>query len=272
MNAQFWDGAIHTEGQAWSGALLHLDIALRQNPDSGLLHSLRAEVWENLGEDARALADLDRAVTLEPRCRNLWESRGWLLLRLEKLPQATADFVRVIDIGTDEFRVWHHLALLYLRAGNTQAYRDLCNKILAGLKPDGNLDPEELLLTCALQPGTVDPSRLQAIVANLKKIDIGRIPRSPALAYHRAGKHAEAVAYLERYLKQQDEVGEALSGADLAWAALIYHKVGRQAEAETWHRRAADWRDKQRKTAEWAERAEFDLIFKELEATRVSAK
>jgi len=272
LNAQFWDGAIHQDGQAWGGALLHLDFALRQNPNSGLLHYLRSLVWENLGEDDRALADLDRAVTLEPRCRNLWESRGWLHLRLEKLPQATADFVRVIDIGTDEFRVWHHLALLYLSAGNIQPYHELCNRILAGLKPEGDLNPEELLLTCVLQPGAVDPSRLQAIIANLNRIELGPIPKSPALAYLRAGKHAEAVAYLERYFKQQDEVGEAHAGADLAWAALIYHKVGRQAEAETWHRRAADWRDKQRKTAEWAERAEFDLIFKEFEATRVSAK
>jgi WD40 repeat protein/tetratricopeptide (TPR) repeat protein/tRNA A-37 threonylcarbamoyl transferase component Bud32 len=266
LNAQMWDGAIHPDGQEWDGALLHLDNALRHKPDSGLLHYLRAQVWEHFGEDARALADLDKAVALEPRCRNLWESRGSLHLRLGKFPQATADFARVIDIGTDESHIWHHLALLYLSAGNTQEYRALCNKILAGLKPEGDLNPEAMLLTCVLQPRAVDPARLFAIASSFKKIEIGRIPKSPAFAYHRAGKHAEAIGYLERYLKQQEMAGEPLAGADLAWAALIYQQAGRKPEAERWHRRAVIWRETQRKSVEWAERAEFDLVFKELQS------
>jgi WD40 repeat protein/tetratricopeptide (TPR) repeat protein len=269
LNGQMGDGAIHSDAQDWKGALLHLDIALRHNPRSGLLHHLRADVWESLG-DARELADRDQAVALEPRCRNTWESRGWLHLRLGKLAEATEDFARVVDIGIDESRIWHHLALLYLTTGKTQAYRRLCDKILAELKPEGDLNPEEMLLTCALQPGAVEPARLEAIVSRLPKTDFGRIPRSPALGYSRVGKHAEAVAYLKRYIKQQETVSEPPSGADLAWAALIYHRAGRKAEAETWRRRAAAWRDRQEKSAEWADRAEFDLAWQELQALRAA--
>jgi WD40 repeat protein/tetratricopeptide (TPR) repeat protein len=269
LNAQMWDGTIHPDGGAWGGALLHLDIALRQRPDSGLLYSLRAQACENLGEDAKALADLDRAVSLEPRCRTLWENRGWLRLRLGNLPGAITDFARVVAIGTDDVRVWHHLALLYLSAGNTRAYRELCNKMLAGLKPEGDLDPDEVLYALVLQPGGMDPARLLAIAAKLKKEGWpSPIAKYPALAYHRAGNHAEAVAYLDRSFKPQEVPGDRFSGADLAWIALIYHGAGRKAEAAAWHRHAATWRDKHRQDAEWAERAEFDLAFKELQALR----
>jgi WD40 repeat protein/tetratricopeptide (TPR) repeat protein len=257
---------------AWGGARFHLDLALRHKPSSGLLHYLRARALEHLGDEAKALADLDQAVALEPGCRNAWESRAWLHLRRENLAQATADFAKVIEIGTDQFDVWHHLALLYLSTGKAPAYRALCQRMLAALAPEGDLNPEEMLLTCVLQAGAVDPARLLAIVAGLKKFEVGPIPKSPALAYYRAGKYAEAVTHLERYLRYRETVSEALSGADHVWAALIYHKAGRKAEAETWRRRAATWRQEQGKTAAWAERAEFDLLFQELQALGVSEK
>jgi WD40 repeat protein len=268
MYAQAWDGAIHHDGQEWDGALHHLDIALGQKAGSGMLHYLRAQVWENLGNDARALADLDRAVALEPRCRDVWEARAWLNLRRGNERQAAADFARILDIGTDEARVWHHAALLHLAAGKSGDYRALCTRMLDDLEPEGGLDPKVAAWTCALQTGAVEPARLMALVAGFEKNKTGRIPRSPALALHRAGKHADAAAYLGRYLKQQQDRAEPLTGADLAWAALIYHAAGQKKEADAWHGRAAAWRKKEARAADWGDRAEFDLVFQEVQKIR----
>jgi tetratricopeptide (TPR) repeat protein len=256
--------------RAWDGALHHLGIALAQNPNSGMLHLLRAQAWQNIGDDAKALADLNRAAELEPRCRNIWETRGRLHVGLKKYTDATADFAKVIELGTDATPDWHLLALLYLTAGKTQEYRKLCAKMLDNLKPEGFLSPEDVLSTCALNPQTVDPARLFVIVAGMPRIDTGRIPRSPALAYHRAGKHAEAAAYLAAYLKQQQAVGEALTGAELAWAALIYRAAGWDDEAESWYQRALAWREKEGTAAAWLDRAECDLVLRELRSLRKS--
>jgi hypothetical protein len=144
--------------------------------------------------------------------------------------------------------------------------------MLALCEYEGLVKDEEVLWTCVLEPGAADPARLAAIRAPFEKAGIGGIPKSPALAYHRAGQHAEATHYLVRYFDQQERFHFPLSGADLVWAALIWHRAGDKAEAETWRRRAAAWRDKQGKAAEWAERAEFDLAWKELDAARASEK
>jgi WD40 repeat protein len=64
LEGQLWDGTIHRDLQAWADARLHLDVALRQKPDSGLLHYLRARAWERVGYPARALTDLDKAIAL----------------------------------------------------------------------------------------------------------------------------------------------------------------------------------------------------------------
>jgi Tfp pilus assembly protein PilF len=257
------------DGSAADAALHHLDVVLRQERGNAMLHFMRAQAWEALGDEVKTTAEYDQAIALEPRCRKLSEDRGWLHLRRNRYAEAAIDFAKVIDIGTEEFRYWHHLALLYLSAGKTQDYRALCSKMLDNLEPEGAVMPEDALSTLVLQPTAVAPARLLAVVTALPK-DLGfQRPLSPALALYRAGKPADAVAYLEDFLKKQVNV-EPRPGPDLAWAALIYHQAGRQKEAESWHRRAVAWREKDGKPAAWADRAEFDLVFAELQALRKS--
>jgi tetratricopeptide (TPR) repeat protein len=252
------------------GALHHLDIALAHKPKSGLLHALRAQLWERLGDEARALADLDRAIALEPRWSIVWESRGWLHLRLAKLPQATADFARVVELGTDDQRIWQHLTLLYLTTGKAAEYLALCGKMLDRLEADDVRDRGWALQMLVLQPKAADPARLLAIGEEFFKDVRVDVPLAAAIACHRAGRPADAVAYLERFLKWGAPVERPLTGVDCAWAALIYRQAGRTKEAEDWSRRATAWRDKEGKSAAWAERVEFDLAFEELQAIRKS--
>jgi hypothetical protein len=133
--------------------------------------------------------------------------------------------------------------------------------MLSSLQSEGVPDANDVLWTCTLQPGAVPAARLLA-VADLKKVELGPAPRTPIYVYLRTGKSAEAVAYLEWYLKR-DEPGP---GPLLAWAALVYQQAGRKDEADTWRRRAAHWRDNESATADWAERAECDLLLREFQA------
>jgi WD40 repeat protein/tRNA A-37 threonylcarbamoyl transferase component Bud32/Tfp pilus assembly protein PilF len=245
---------------ALDGALHHLDILLRQEPDNALLHFMKARAYQGLANEDKAIAALTQAIASEPRCRKLWEDRGWLHLQRSDPARAAVDFARVIEIGTDDFSYWRHLALLYLVNGKQQEYVELCNKIFDRQKAEAIFDVQEVLPTLAWQPRAIDPARLLALVpAEQTAAEFVR-RKLLAIAHYRAGKYADAAANLHRALKEHDN----LQGADLVWAALIFHQAGRLKDAQAYRIRAETWRNKEGKTALWIQRAEFDHLFREL--------
>jgi WD40 repeat protein/tetratricopeptide (TPR) repeat protein len=260
-------------GTAWEGALYHLDIVLRQEPGNRILHSMRAQAWRYLGQEAKALTELDKAVALEPRCRKLWEDRAMLHLRLGEEAKAAVDFSKVVELGSDNFSYWQHLALLHLAMKKNDDYSKLCQQLLDNVKPQGFFEPAEVLATCGLQPKAVDPARLLALAPDAKiKEDFASL-KLAAIALFRAGKNAEASAIMERCMKQQAKDDyPPLAGADFAWAALIFHQAGQGKESEAWRRKGETWRDKEGKAAPWIYRAEFEHLSRELRASLPSDK
>lgn len=87
-------------------------------------YRLRGTALVEMGQIHPGLADLDRAIELNPRSASAWNMRG--LVRLEQyrdLAGAFADFSKAIEADSTDYRAWHNRATLQTRQRNYDGAR-----------------------------------------------------------------------------------------------------------------------------------------------------
>jgi tetratricopeptide (TPR) repeat protein len=96
--------AWHGRGTAWLAmdrydrAIVDLDHAIRLNPDHPASYNNRCWALAVSGRDlAKALADCDQSLRLDPGNSDAIDSRGFVKLRLGRTEEAIADFTAAID-------------------------------------------------------------------------------------------------------------------------------------------------------------------------------
>jgi tetratricopeptide (TPR) repeat protein len=227
LKVEYFDG--------WGDFSLWLEVipvAPGRPTDPGAAGSL---VWQ--------LCEVSEQLALSGESGPRLSSRGHLLARLGRLPEADADFERAIKISPSEFTAWLGQAALLVAAGDAAAHREYCLRMLqrlgnhpdpaachrvahAALMGPGPAEGPALDKVQALLERATGNPALQRYGANQAYIAVSR----GALAYRR-GDYAEAARLLEDTLERSDAAG--LRGeVELFWA-MACHRLGRHEEAVT---------------------------------------
>lgn len=106
----FAAGLQHRRTEAWSEAALAFAAAARRDPGCALVHVLRAEAEQRLGNVAGAVADLETAARLLPDSPALAAALGQARLHAGDAPGAIAEYRRALAMQPRSFRLHYQLA------------------------------------------------------------------------------------------------------------------------------------------------------------------
>jgi len=217
----------------------------------------RAHQWEVL---AQHLAPLLEA---EPKSPRLHKRRATARAEQGQWREAAADFERYAALD-ESAAAWalENAAAALLGAGDTEGYRQMCNRLLSRVgEPEARSGAQDLLGVCTLAPGAVtDPQSLLRLADRVYKDDPDDPRSGHALgtSLYRAGKHPEALERL-KVAARDGSVGSML------WLALAYARTGKPNEARQWLRKAAEAEKKEVRWVYWGQRLEERLLREEAE-------
>jgi Flp pilus assembly protein TadD len=260
-------------------AEFHLNRAIELAPNNRKLYALRGLVLAELGRDAESNADFARAGAALARDERL--RRAELYAGLKKYSCAADDFraSRPADLSDDRHKYeitsqWMKEALCLLVAGNTTAYRELCEKLRDEIRRQAaRMTPKQqqesyfrwsLADIATLAPGAfADPAELLALAWDKKTPDEiikGWGEGTYGRMLYRMGRFQEAVKHLEKTGDMLWDSWEAYflamayaKSGDLCAASAALAMGDRLAESETRHGR-------------WEDRVHSELLRREAEA------
>jgi tetratricopeptide (TPR) repeat protein len=211
-------------------AVWHLNKLIAAHPNEASYYASRAKALVNLNDLEHALADFDRAI--EGKVEGLWVECGNVHAELGHWDLAESDFRQAAQQAADTRSgarfspIQVPLALLCLRKGDEQGYRDICR----GLVPAWRsyvLSDISTLVVC--HPGGVDDASELLSLVNGKNF-IGLQPGTTPLApiYYRAGRYDDALRELA-WLVADENSGTA---GDWFLLAMLQHRNGQGDKAQ----------------------------------------
>jgi tetratricopeptide (TPR) repeat protein len=178
-------------------------------------------------------------IALEPNEGGHYSARADANAELGRWDEAAADIARAVELIPDNSWLWHRKALLHLRAGDLDRYRQTCEALFRRLgqtKDWATLN--DLVWVCCLGPGaTGDPKSIvtlaeRSVAPGANADNLRRL----GAALYRAGRHDEAVTRLREAV--QARKGE---GGPVDWflLAVAHHHLNqpdkaRQALEQGW--------------------------------------
>jgi WD40 repeat protein/tetratricopeptide (TPR) repeat protein len=234
-----------------------------------------------VGQEFAALFHLDRAVAALPRIGIARARRGYVYAHFNRWNQAAKDYEQAIKLPIP-VEIYHQYALVLLKKGDQQGYRQLCAQMLKKVAeaPATSATPPNVLntvvWTCALAPdATRDPNQVVALTEKLGPL----IEKNYALAntygavLYRAGKADEAIKQLNKAVALHREGG---TPGDWLFLAMAHQRKGNAQEAKKELDKAKRWRQAvqiQKSAANplmlrqlpWETLLEIDLLYQEAE-------
>jgi serine/threonine protein kinase/Flp pilus assembly protein TadD len=171
-----------------------------------------------------------------PDTRASLRDLGECFSQLGRWKEAAATFDRISELDPTNHWTWYSAATLHLGAGDIESYRRICRDML---KRFGDTDSAEIAertaKTCLLLPNAVtDFDRVlkladRAVTGTEWMGGFRWFVFDKGLAEYRAGRHGEAVKWLERYAP--DAGGGHIDATAFAMLAMAQHRLGRDAQA-----------------------------------------
>ena len=211
-----------------------------------------------------ALHHFSTLLALEPKNAGHYANRADAQVLLGRWDAAAADLNQALTFAPDELTIIYRQALLYLQAGNTDAYRLKCASLLARFGQ--TTDPERATLAawiCCLAPDAVSDRKLLVELAQrglVQPLTSYRVATLGA-ALHRAGRPEEAVPRLREAIQLQKDGGEVESWLQLALAYLALGQKDKAKECLA----AATAQQAKYPTAYWQRRKQRELLRAEAE-------
>jgi tetratricopeptide (TPR) repeat protein len=222
----------------WLIAHEHLGRLIAASPEDGPLHARRADVLFRLRRWAEAERDYTQAMkhgALGLRHPALHVSRGIARIWLGRWAEADADFVTDIERRGDVVS-WGPHALLRLRLGDIDGYRDACATMLEWYAENASfVTSQRIAHACVLAPDAVaDLERVARIGARVAAL----APQSKtfrevmAATCYRAGRYEEALACLDQAAKlKSHQDGDSYGNV---FRAMCHDRLGHRDEARKW--------------------------------------
>jgi serine/threonine-protein kinase len=207
----------------------------------------------------------------------IWVGRGNARVALGQWDRARADFARALEIDPENADISFRIALLHLRAGNTEGYRTLCADLLRRFAETQDSDTANTVAwTCTLAPGVAD----FVPVVRLAERAVAALPNSSdcvgtlgCARYRLAMASRSRPADLIRARRALDRACEleGKGGGPLEWLflAMTHQQQRHPDEARRWFDKAVTWiaaRDKPGKGAaplDWTRRLELEFVRRE---------
>ncbi|MFJ7204112.1 tetratricopeptide repeat protein [Streptomyces sp. NPDC098789] len=170
-------------------------------PSRVLAHVLRGREHRNSGQDARALADYDRALDLDPGALRAHYGRGTTHLLAGRYERALVDLTHFVERDPAAAHGWvergrclHHLGR------DEEAVADLDRALLT--------TPEDPWALCFRGQAHLALGRTERAVADFdaavaRSPDDGSIRAWRGAAMHALGRYEEALAHLDRWLEER---------------------------------------------------------------------
>jgi tetratricopeptide (TPR) repeat protein len=181
----------------------------------------------------QALADLSKALELDPKHANARRNRVGAYCQLGQWDQAAADYAKLLEVDPNDHRHWYRAAAVRLQIGDIEGYRRACREMLERFgKTDSPAVAEQTAKTCSLLPDAVsdfEPVVNVVDVAVKKNASDPWILLAKGLVEYRAGRPTRAIESLERVSPKADE--SPLNASACAVLALAQHHLGRVEEA-----------------------------------------
>jgi serine/threonine-protein kinase len=185
-----------------------------------------------------AIAAYGDAIALDPKSAQAHRDRGDLRRRTGRLQEAVADVARALELDPDTPWNWYTAAALYLHAGDVERYRGACRELLDRCDKQAAVTPadaERTAKTCALAPDSVsDFSRVERLaqrsVTGTERSEWYRnFVLAKALTDYRAGRLDEAAEWLGRFEPKAN--GTHWDATGFAALAMAQHRLGRAEQA-----------------------------------------
>jgi tetratricopeptide (TPR) repeat protein len=212
-------------------AVVRFKKAIELAPRFTHAHINLASVLMDQGKLDEAVAALHEALRLEPAQATIYFLLGEAYARSGRWDKAAGGFALCLELDPRNHYAWLHAAAAYLAAGEAAGYRRTCREMLERFGPcDDPQFAERTAKVCSLAPAAVADFRRVELLAEraVTGTEGHRFYRqfvlAKGLADYRAGRHAEALKWLERFAP--DARGVHWDASAYAVLAMVAHTLG----------------------------------------------
>jgi serine/threonine protein kinase/WD40 repeat protein/tetratricopeptide (TPR) repeat protein len=276
---------------AWVGRFAEAEQAYRAPlqllPRDAEAHGNLGKFLADQARHAEAAAEFSTAIQEQPQHSSFWVQRGWAHADLGQWDKAAADFVQATKCKEPDAEAWSGRALLHLRDGDQDGYRQICADMLERFGAAA-------VWTCTLTPNSgAEPARLVALAdracakssrdhwhVNPHHGDVHRL----GAALYRAGRCEEAVQRLTDAAALNAHPYRTNVVCTWFFLAMAHQHLGHNAEARGWLEKASRATEDALKAPEkfstvagtlapnWARRLTLQLLRREAEQLLGMAK
>jgi Tfp pilus assembly protein PilF len=228
--------------------------ALKGKPDDPTVHGKFGDFLADQARYKEAEAEFSEAIKLLPERGSFWVQRGWVYADMGQWDKAVADFVKAtrcqeaapdaayarLDHFTNQYQLaeckrpdqdaWYARAMLYLRDGNQDGYRQICSDMFVQFG-------EGAAWTCTMTPTSgVDPAQL----VDLAEKSLAKSSRDHwhvnqlGAALYRDGRFEEAVKLLTEATELSCHPYRTNLLHTWFFLAMVHHRLGHVDEARRW--------------------------------------
>jgi tetratricopeptide (TPR) repeat protein len=97
----------------FQGAIADLDKAITINPEYAEAYNNRGLTYKALRDYQKAIADLDKAIVLNPKLALAYTNRGMIYHALKEYPKAIADLDKAIEINANHIYAYNSRGNIY---------------------------------------------------------------------------------------------------------------------------------------------------------------
>jgi tetratricopeptide (TPR) repeat protein len=197
--AVFWGDWRFADG------LAELDRALQLEPDNPGFHQWKATALLSIGEGIQALAEIDRALELEPDALAVRANRGQVLRMLGRTTEARAVLEDVIARAPDLASAHAYLGSVALETGDDATFlREI--GLQARLRHDTNGEAIARAAREGFASGGHQGMLKALLQARLAAFEAGTgTATEVAIVYSKLGNAPQTLAYLSRAIDRHDE-------------------------------------------------------------------
>jgi tetratricopeptide (TPR) repeat protein len=195
--------------------------------------ALGTALWKQ-GKLEDAISCYQKAVALDPKNADAHHRLADACARLGRWDQAVAPMDKAAELSASNHWRLYHAAALHLQTGDLAGYRRICREILERFGDTKDLGvAEHVAMTCLLIPDSVaDLDRVRKLADRAVTGDMNNrwFLLCKALSEYRAGRHAEALSWLERFAPKAAG-GWPSEVSAFAVLALAQQQQGRRKDA-----------------------------------------